>query len=517
MKGLSGILADAYATWLSPLTNCCAPFSDSVEEKPRQNTFDISEKLSPPHTVTRNQPVPMPPPFAGTTMQRSAGPRPQPQGKSKGVKRSFASLRERFSVRKRSRSDSSSSSSRRLQISAPSNFRHLHSESFQFPQYSNLQHVGRTPPPRPMPRPRPSSFRPLELSIYVHKRELSPILPHFDMLTPPPRPAAQVHVRPNPDDDVFGPSHEPNYSPMSFHLPRKMSASPSTLATMASDTPPKIPPKSRARSQTSSSASAERMKERIAGAMLEVDKLQREIELVMERQSIYASSRPSTAHSMALTAHDLEPIPTVPALPPSAPSFAERLNPGAERPHTAPPRPPVHIPHRGMAFADASAAFITPPPSRGRESNRPPPPPPLPLVLRPPLRKKKSFSRVSSWLFPGGGNAAEQHNNHHGRSISHDSITNFPRPVKGREGFYQCVHAPRDRRTSVDTASTVSTWEESDDDTGGGQTVPTTTWSPGSTLATRAEEQQPPLERVTTFGKEKDAGGPRRTGFAAVF
>ncbi|KAL2876224.1 hypothetical protein SGCOL_008585 [Colletotrichum sp. CLE4] len=308
-----------------------------------------------------------------------------------------------------------------------------------------------------MPRPRPSSFRPLELSIYVHKRELSPILPHFDMITPP-RPAAQV--RPNSDDDVFGPSHEPNYSPMSFHLPRKMSASPSTLATSASDTPPKIPPKSRARSQTSSSASAERMKERIAGAMMEVDKLQREIELVMERQSIYASSRPSTAHSMALTAHDLEPIPTVPALPPSAPSFAERLNPGAERPHTAPPRPPVHIPHRGMAFADASAAFITPPPSRGRESRRPPPPPPLPL---------------------------------------------------GREGFYQCVHAPRDRRTSVDTVSTVSTWESDD----GGQTVPTT-WSPGSTLATRAEEQLP-LERVTTFGKEKDAGGPRRTGFAAVF
>ncbi|OHE90372.1 hypothetical protein CORC01_14335 [Colletotrichum orchidophilum] len=491
MKGLSGMLADAYATWLSPLIDCCAPFSDSVENKPRQNTFDISEKLSP--TVTRNQPVPMPRPFAGT-MQKTAGPRSQPQGKSKGVKRSFASLRERFSVRKRSRSDSSS---RRLQISAPSNFRHLHSESFQFPQYTNLQHVGRTPPPRPTPRPRPSSFRPLELSMYVHKRELSPILPHFDMITPP-RPS---QIRPNPDDDVFGPSHEPNYSPMSFHLPRKMSASPSTLA---SDTPPKIPPKSRARSQTSSRASAERMKERIAGAMLEVDKLQREIESVMERQSIYASSRPSTAHSMALTAHDVEPIPTVPALPPSAPSFAERLNPGAERPHTAPPRPPVHIPHRGMAFADASAAFITPPPSRGRES-RPPPPPPLPLVLRPPLRKKKSFSRVSSWLFPGV--AAEQH---HQRSISHDSITNFPRPVKGREGFYQCVHAPRDRRTSVDTVSTVSTWESED----GSQTVPTT-WSPGSTLATRAEE--PPLERVTTFGKEKDAGGPRRTGFMAAF
>ncbi|OBR09074.1 hypothetical protein CH63R_07839 [Colletotrichum higginsianum IMI 349063] len=489
MKGLSGMLADAYVTWLSPLTNCCAPLSTRPNEKPRQNNIDIPGKLSP--TVTCTQPVPMPPLFAGT-MQKPVEARHHLQGKPKGVKRSFALLRERFSVSKRSRSDSSP---RRLQISAPSNFRHLHSESFQFPQYTNLQHVGRTPPPRPRPRPRPSSFRPLELSIYVSKRELSPILPHFDMITPPP----PVRLEPNPDDDVFGPSHEPNYSPMSFHLPRKMSASPS--ATTASDTPPKIPPKSRARSQTCSST--ERMKERIAGAMLEVDKLQREIDLIMERQSTYAGSRPSTGHSMALTVHEEEPVPTVPALPPSAPSFAERLNPGAERPHTAPTRPPVHIPHRSMAFADASAAFITPPPSRGRETR--PPPPPLPLVLRPPLRKKKSFSRVSSWLFPSG--AAGQH---HQRSISHDSVTNFPRPVKGREGFYQCVQAPQDRRTSFDSVSTVSTWESED----GGQTVPTT-WSPGSTLATRAEEA--PLERVTTFGKERDMSGLGKMNFAVSF
>uniref|UniRef100_L2FXZ8 Acid phosphatase-like protein n=1 Tax=Colletotrichum fructicola (strain Nara gc5) TaxID=1213859 RepID=L2FXZ8_COLFN len=452
MKGLSGMLADVYTTWLSPLTHCCTPLSTCPDEKPRQNTFDISEKL--PSTVTRDQPVPMPPPFAGT-MQKPAGPRSQPV-KSKGVKRGFASLRERFSVRKRFRSDSSSP--RRLQISGPTDFRHLHSESFQFAQYTTLQTVGHTMPPRPkrISRTRPASFRPLELSIYVPKRELSPILPHFEMLTPPP----PARVQPNPDDDVFGPSHEPSYSSI-----------------------------------------VERMKERIAGAMLEVDKLQREIDLVMERQSIYVSSRPSTAHSMALTTHDMDPIPTVPALPPAAPSFAERLNPGVDRPHTAPPRP--HIPHRGMAFADASAAFITPLPSRGREAR--PPPPPLPLVLRPPLRKKKSFSRVSSWLFPGG--AAEQHH----RSISHDSITNLPRPVKGREGFYQCVHAPRDGRTSFDTASTVSTWESED----GGQTVPTT-WSPGSTPATRAEEH-PPLERVTTFGKEKDTIAPRWGSVGVAF
>ncbi|OLN97301.1 hypothetical protein CCHL11_01095 [Colletotrichum chlorophyti] len=257
------------------------------------------------------------------------------------------------------------------------------------------------------------------------------------------------------------------------------------------------------------------MKERIAGALLEVDKLQREIDLVMERQTIYANSRPSTAHSVALTTHDMnmdvdvdvEHIPTVPALPPSAPSFAQRLNPGAERPHTAPPRPPVHIPHRGMTFADASAAFITPPPSRGREHRTPPPP--LPLVLRPPLRKKKSFSRVSNWLFSGSTAAAAEQ--HHSRHFSRDSITNFPRPVRGRDGFYQCVQPPRDRRTSTGTVSTVSTWESED----GGQTVPTTTWSPGSTAAARAEE--PPLERVTTFGKQKDGNGPEGTSVGMAF
>ncbi|GJC78027.1 hypothetical protein ColLi_00865 [Colletotrichum liriopes] len=146
------------------------------------------------------------------------------------------------------------------------------------------------------------------------------------------------------------------------------------------------------------------MKERIASAMLEVDKLQREIDSVMERQSIYVSSRPSTAHSVAQAAHG----------------------------------------------------------------------------------------------------------QHHQRRISHDSITNFPRPVKDREGFYQCVHAPQGRRASSDSASTVSTSESED----GAQTVPTT-WSPSSTLATRAEE--PPLERVATFRKEKDVSGSGKTNFAVAF
>ncbi|KAG7117128.1 Protoplast secreted protein 2 like [Verticillium longisporum] len=239
------------------------------------------------------------------------------------------------------------------------------------------------------------------------------------------------------------------------------------------------------------------MKVRIASAMNEVERLQREIDSAIERQSLYAaSSRPSTAHSMAPT--EMEPMPSIPALPPAAPSFSERLS--QERPRTAPSQLPVRIPRRAKTFAEASAAFITPPPSREGPEHQPPPP--LPLVLRPPLRKKKSFSRVSSWLFPGGAAAAE-----HSRDMSFDPVTNLPRPVKGREGFYQCVSPPEGAggRRSFDSTAAVSMWTSEDED----QTAPTTTWSPGSTPLTKQHEEVP-LERVSTFGKERGAKTLRR-------
>ncbi|KAM0280927.1 hypothetical protein ACHAQH_003816 [Verticillium albo-atrum] len=313
--------------------------------------------------------------------------------------------------------------------------------------------------------------------------ELSPILPHFEypnIITTPL--AARL---PESRIDDFTLNRQLSYTPMSFHIPRKPTASPHTSY---EESPPRVPPKSRARAYTASNVDV--MKLRIASAMNEVEKLQREIDSAIERQSLYAaSSRPSTSHSMALT--DMEPLPSIPALPPAAPSFSERLS--QERPRTAPSQLPVRIPRRAKTFAEASAAFITPPPSRDGSEHQPPPP--LPLVLRPPLRKKKSFSRVSSWLFPGGGAAAAEHT----RDISLDSITNLPRPVKGREGFYQCVSPPEgaaDRR-SFDSTATVSTWASEDED----QTAPTTTWSPGSTPMTKQEEV--PLERVSTFGKDR--------------
>ncbi|KAM0328119.1 hypothetical protein ACHAQA_005522 [Verticillium albo-atrum] len=322
--------------------------------------------------------------------------------------------------------------------------------------------------------------------------ELSPILPHFDYPNIIPAPSAARLPESRVDD--FTLTRQLSYTSMSFHIPRKPTASPGTSH---DESPPRVPPKSRARAYTS--PNVDEMKVRIASAMNEVEKLQREIDSAIERQSLYAaSSRPSTSHSMALT--DMEPMPSIPALPPAAPSFSERLS--LERPRTAPTQVSMRIPRRAKTFAEASAAFITPPPSReGPEHQLPPP---LPLVLRPPLRKKKSFSRVSSWLFPGGAE--------HSRDISIDSVTNLPRPVKGREGFYQCVSPTEGvARRSFDSTATVSTWTSEDED----QTVPTTTWSPGSTPMTKQEE--PPLERVSTFGKDRGATMPRGPSVGMAF
>lgn len=175
-------------------------------------------------------------------------------------------------------------------------------------------------------------------------------------------------------------------------------------------------------------------------------------------------------------------MPSIPALPPAAPSFAERLK-DDDRPQTAPIKTPLRIPHRSKTFNEASSTFNTP---TSASSSNIPLPPPLPLVLRPPLRKKKSFSRVSNWLSMSQS---------HSREISLESVTNQPRPVKGTEGFYQCVPAGQSsERRSFGSVGSVSTWDTDEED----RTVPTT-WSPGSTPITKTSA--PTLDRTTTFGR----------------
>lgn len=502
MKGMSDMLADAYTACLDSVSTCCAPLTGSRRDKAGRG---YQEKQL--FDVLHEQPLQTPAPHYDNYAGQGQVPwEPEAEAwsarrRERNVQRSSETRTvdanrapSRFSLRNRFRSASGPVEMRRAQISAPYNFRHLDAESYQFPQYTNLQNI---------PQPGPTDFRPIELSIYERKRSLSPLLPYFEMVTlPTPPPAAQLPPARRSDDFDLG--HERGHSNMSFHIPRRQTGgSPSTTYT---ESPPRIPPKSRARANTSSTI--ETMKERIARGLNEMEALQKEIDFVMERQSIYAaSSRPSTAYSSG--PFDLEPMPLIPALPPAAPSFSERLTPGGERPRKAPARRP-HTPpsQRALNGVGPAAAFITPPPSRERVDRIPPPP--LPLVLRPPLRKKKSFSRVSSWLFPG---QAEQQEKQHQRDISLDSVTNLPRPIKGREGFYQCVTRPGGQveRCSFETDVTVSTWVTEEDE----QTAPTTTWSPGSTPVTKAEQTMP-LERTSTFGKEDEVLRARTPGVVGV-
>ena len=225
--------------------------------------------------------------------------------------------------------------------------------------------------------------------------------------------------------------------------------------------------------------------------------------------------------SLKLTFADLEPMPSIPALPPNAPSFAERLSTDG-RPHTAPSKP-LTTPKREVFAADSPSTINTPSsaqtsysrvrtesPMHFRDDYMDRPlAPPLPLVLRPPLRKKKSFSRVSNWLFPGA---------EHQREMSMDSVTNLPMPVTDKDGYYQCVAPPADiTRTSVDTVSSTSTssWETEEE----GQTVPTTTWSPGSTptLKNDTPKQTPTIERTPTFGRGNNASSHRPQSVGVAF
>lgn len=194
---------------------------------------------------------------------------------------------------------------------------------------------------------------------------------------------------------------------------------------------------------------------------------------------------------------ELEPMPTIPALPPSEPSFAARLNCEVERPQTAPLAVPFEHANRSQTFGGEPQTQTTASTPTYPYRDDAPLPPPLPLVLRPPLRKKKSFSRVSTWLFP---------ERQHSRNISLDSVTNLPQPVKGTDGFYQCVpDGSGAGRQSFDSVGTVTTWESDDEH----RTVPTT-WSPGSTPASKQGESQS-LERVATFGSRPP---PRKSSLA---
>ncbi|KUI57465.1 3-phytase A [Cytospora mali] len=394
-----------------------------------------------------------------------------------------------------------------------------------------------------LPRSAPP-FRPLQLSIYEQDNQISPLLPHFtdadDALTHPERALTRNSGRDTFDEDATTLAHSRSYSSLSFHIPRRPlnEASSFTTATASNfgDSPPRIPPRARTRPRAYTSPSVEAIVERIASAIIERDIILEEIESVKERQSI-SLSRPGSAYGQF--PHDTEPMPAIPAMPPSAPSFAERVS--IERPRTAPstqstfnkayPPPPQPFTNRSQSFDAPGAsqhptsatpvrkpvpasAFNSHPPWRSPQiidnslDIEVPLAPPLPLVLRPPLRKKKSFSRVSSWLFPAGVEDREQPapQRQHRRDVSLDSVTNAPIPLTDRDGFYQILPPSAvfsGRRSSFDSMSDITrsgthSVYSTDEDPfiGPGTATATSNWSPGSTPPEIARRKDSATSRV---------------------
>lgn len=278
----------------SSFSLCCAPLAPCLGRKPRRSKFTplttssiswpvgrtsdqdllIDQDEKPSQPVVRDQPALQGRPVVGEM--------------GKFPRKSFASSRTVSTMKKRFGSDGSAT---RPQISAPSNFRHVESGSFQFPPSE--------PTPLQLRQDRlaqPSSFRPLELS-YRPSKHMSPILPWFEFpdLVPPP-PPAHLQERLHDDHQLI---HQSSSS-TPFHLPRKVVAEAPSLTTSENGRPA-TPARPQARPRAHTSPELEAIKARVAGAMIEVERLQKQIDDVVERQSIYTCSRPSTSLSMART------------------------------------------------------------------------------------------------------------------------------------------------------------------------------------------------------------------------
>jgi hypothetical protein len=196
-------------------------------------------------------------------------------------------------------------------------------------------------------------------------------------------------------------------------------------------------------------------------------------------------------------------------MPPPKPSFMERVaSSEGQRPGTASSRI-LTIPSVLKPVDEETTPVPSP-----RIDDSFVPPPPLPLVLQapphPPLRKKKSFARVSHWLFPAP--SADQTP----RNLSLESVTNTPKAITSRDGFYQCVELRQQQpdRSSFTSVTTVSSIESELDDPCAPTTAATPASSPGgckrdeATIRTLSFDyserggESVELTRIRTFGEQ---------------
>ncbi|PQE23241.1 acid phosphatase protein [Rutstroemia sp. NJR-2017a BVV2] len=508
MQSLSRFLNDAQMAWLTSSINCCAG-DDDVGSRGKQCIVDIlpvctwrggennsNEYQKEPEKsmrIVNGQPKLISPPTLQKPFERpdtaTAFERPtlKPNDWVTTRSRSRASSRTSFSPK---RSLSSRQTPGRLQISAPYNFQH-HIETSYIRE-----------PPRLVVRPEPK-LRPLELSIYLPGNRLSP-LPEF-----------------GPEDSEHQLPHMRSESALSFRVPRKpllstvverRSLSAEELLNALVDDLPNPTPRTRLRSNTEPAAY-----ERVKSALLEkieLDQKLREIDDAIERRSIYLTSRPGSRASradsrleygrpasrasrvsrlerresiysestgMSALPSSLNAILT--PTPEPMPLLPERVLPHADRrPSTAPSRPRRH------KSTSTTSSTIRPPPLLKER----PLPPPLPLVLQTPslTPRRKSLSRVSSWLFPSTGIDTT-----HARHMSIESVTNTPKPVTSREGFYQCIEV-KELESPQSPVSSVSSAVSGD----------ATSWSsPSLGLRISVESRRGASSGGRTFGgKEKD-------------
>ncbi|KAH8597235.1 hypothetical protein B0O99DRAFT_670806 [Bisporella sp. PMI_857] len=555
MKLLSGFLDDAYTKWLHSSINCC------VIPRVARSQDELPFRVEKPMRIEHSQPRLIPAPVA----ERQSRSHDWIERGRTFASRASSRGTSSFSVRRRRKDSfdhfhSGRPHTQKLSIGYPQEFRHLE-DSYQ-------------------PR-RTEYFRPLELSIYVPgQAQISPILPYFK---------PEDIGFPDEDEELPYPptayTHSRSGSSLSFRIPRKpvRSSSGSSSYALNNTRPesltadqllaaleaelPQAPKPARLRASTAPPAY-----ERVRSILHEKYELEQRLkdieETIEERQSVYFNSRPvsrattvdrrTSVSSVYEESHEPMPALHIP------PSFAARINtpsPTPEtRPQTAPSRP-VLIPSRLKSFTEASAAFTSHPitsaisqqtttitSSASSHPSHPnnllnrelPPPPPLPLVLQstqhPTLKRKKSFSRISNWL---SSSTSRSRNN----SLS--SITNTPKALTSREGFYQCVLPHEMRRTSSTSSITSrpsSTTSEMEEDPVAPPT--TTSWSPysspgktytsdpfiepGSKLAEkememrmssmdsersltvgarRDEEKSLELERTRTFGEKQVESG----------
>lgn len=296
MKGSNTTFSETCAAWMDSFSRFYSHLTACYTERSRRGKLNATHLLSctvvslttgqdaatPSFEIIQDQPTWTRAPSPAHAF-RSRTRTPSPLEKRR-VKKSFAdSLRNLTTRTLRSRK---SSPRRNVRISSPTNFRHVYSHSHQFSAdaFEYAAPATRRPPP----------FQPLQVGV---PKDPSPIFPDFDPEVATPPPVARLR-----DEDGFYLRRCP--STLSFHVPRRPAGgsprSPPQLARTktASPPPPDVPPKSRARANTAPEA-MDHLKERIAEAMLEKERLQEMIEDVIERQSVYLGSRPSTSHSMA--------------------------------------------------------------------------------------------------------------------------------------------------------------------------------------------------------------------------